>query len=336
MTTAPETTEQHSVPKTGTPPTIARTGAGAGHIAVALAHWAGGHTIGPEEITRRIVKQRSEAHQAAVAEHARAARAAHKRARRLKQRAQMNGGLVGADLTALAAAEQQAAHHDSAMSALGEFTIPVLDPGQIRHHRHRVAAVRCVVLTLPVGGIVAGSWLWTGSVFLFSVVGAVGACLARGNRPFELTVRSVPAELIAATPHVLPEAPAELVEPVPVGTGAWREELRLYVEHAVAHADLEGRASVHVAELLHGLQSSGRFLGLTTKTFPAKLADAGIPYRVAKIGGQSGNAVRYDALAQALGHQPRLPAHLVPDHTTDEPGESPSPNRSPATQATAG
>ncbi|MFB7758616.1 hypothetical protein ACFC18_55125, partial [Streptomyces sp. NPDC056121] len=159
MTTAPETTEttEQPVAKTGTPPTIARTGAGAGHIAVALAHWAGGHTIGPEEITRRIVKARAEAHAAAVAEHARQARAAHKKARRLRQRAELNGGLVPADQTALVAADHEAQRHDAAISALGEFTAPVLDPGQIRHRRHRTAAVRCLVLTLPPAAVVAGS-----------------------------------------------------------------------------------------------------------------------------------------------------------------------------------
>ncbi|WP_327679513.1 hypothetical protein [Kitasatospora sp. NBC_00458] len=337
MSTAPDT--QQPAPRTGTPPTLARTGAGAGHIAVALAHWAGGHTIGPEEITRRIVKARAEAHAAAVAEHARQARAAHKRGRRLRQRAELNGGLVPADQTALVAADQEAQRHDAAISALAEFTAPVLDPGQIRHRRHRTAAVRCLVLTLPPTAVVAGSWMWSGSVFLFSVVGAVGACLARGDRPFELTVRPVPAELIAATPHVLADAPAEVVpKPVAVDAGAWREELRLYVEQLVALADLDGRTGVHVADILVALQRDGRFIGATTKTFPSTLRDAGVPTDVVKLKSAvppSALGVRYDRLAAALGHQPRLPAHLVPDITADDeagPGEYPS----PAPRAAAG
>ncbi|MCX5212985.1 hypothetical protein OG689_27580 [Kitasatospora sp. NBC_00240] len=331
------TTETTKTPKPGTPPTLARVGAGAGHIAVAVAHWAGGHTIGPEEITRRIVKARAEAHAAAVAEHGRAGRAAGKKVRRLKNRASLNGGLVPADITTLAAAEHEAQRHDAAISALGEFTVPMLDPGQIRHRRHRIAAVRCVVLTLPVGAVVAGSWMVSGSVFLFSVVGGLAACLARGDRPFELTVRPVPAELLAATPLVLPTVTADVVvEPVAVDTGAWKEELRLYVEHSVALADLDGLAGVHVADLLAGLQSSGLHLGQSTKTFPGVLRDAGIPVQVINLKSSgSGLGVRYDKLGPALGHQPRIPAHLVPDITTNEeatPGEYPSPNPSPATR----
>ncbi|MEU1421490.1 hypothetical protein [Kitasatospora sp. NPDC005751] len=336
------TTTTTPTPKTGTPPTLARTGAGAGHIAVAVAHWAGGHTIGAEEITRRIVKARAEAHAAAVAEHGRQARAAHKRAQRLRRRAELNGGLVAADQTALVAADHEAARHDAAISALGEFAVPMLDPGQVRHWRRRVVAVRCVALTLPVGAVVAGSWLWSGTVFLFSVVGGVAACLARGDKPFELTVRPIPAELIAATPLVLPTVAADVVdavEPIAVDTGAWREELRLYVEHAVAHADLDGLTGVHVADLLAGLQSSARHLGQTSKTFPSVLRDAGIPVQVVKVRGVGALGVRYDKLGEALGHQPRLPSHLVPDLTDDdvhddhqEPGEY----HSPAHRAAAG
>ncbi|MET9618894.1 hypothetical protein [Kitasatospora indigofera] len=335
-----ETATAAPAPKTGTPPTLARVGAGAGHIAVAVAHWAGGHTIGAEEITRRIVKARQEAHTAAVAEHGRAGRAAGKKVRRLKNRAQLNGGLVPADITTLAAAEHEAQRHDAAISSLGEFTVPMLDPGQIRHRRHRIAAVRCVVLTLPVGAVIAGSLMWSGTVFLFSVVGCVAAALARGDHPFELTVRAVPAELLAATPLVLPTATAEVVtEPVAVDAGAWREELRLYVEHAVAHADLDGLAGVHVADLLAGLQSSGRHLGQTSKTFPSVLRDAGIPVQVLKLKGAGGLGVRYDKLGDALGRMPALPAHLVPDltdYSDTDAGESHFPNPSPAPRPAAG
>jgi len=317
-------------------PTIERTRAGAGHLAVFLAHWAGGHTVSEEEITRRIVKARQEAHAAAVAEHGRLGRAAHKKATRLRRSAAENGGLVPAAMTALAAADHEAQRHDAALSALGEFTVPVLDPGHVRHRRHRIAVVRCVVLTAPVAGVLAASWLFSGTVFLFTVLGGVGACLARGNQPFELTVRPVPAELIAATPLVLPIAAAVEVEPeaVPVDSGEWRDELRLYVEHAVAHADLNGLKGLHVVDLLNGLQESGRYLGLTKATFPAKLRDAGLPVTGISIKGDNQLGVRHDQLAQALGHSPRLPAHLVPDLTHDA-GESPSQSPSPANRLTA-
>ena len=316
---------------------IVRTQRGAGHIAVFLAHWAGGHTVSEEEIVRRIVKARLEAHKTAVEEHGRLGKAAHKKATRLRRSAAENGGLVPAHQTALAAAEFEAQRNDAAISSLGAFEVPVLDPGHVRHRRHRIAAVRCVMLTVPVAGVLAASWTFSGMVFLWSVIGSVAACTLRGDKPFTTGVRAVPAELVAATPMVLPIAGADVVEPeaLPVDTGEWKTELRLYVEHAVAAADLDGRAAVHVDDLLHGLQQSGRFLGLTTKTFRAKLRDAGIPTRVAKIGGLGGLAVRYDALAQALGHQPTLPAHLVPD-LTDHQGEilvggvAPLANPSPA------
>jgi hypothetical protein len=319
-------------------PTIARTTAGAGHLSVAVAHWAGGHTISAEEITRRIVKARAEAHAAAVAEHGRAGRAAHRKAARLRRRATEDGGLVPAHMTALAAADHEAQRHDVAISALGEFTLPMLDPGHVRHRRHRIAAARCVILTLPAGAVIAGSWIWSGSVFLFTVLGGVGAALVRGDRPFELTVRPVPAELIAATPHVLPAAPATVVtETVPVDTGAWRDELRLYVEHAVAHADLQGRKGVHAVDLLAGQQQSGRYLGLTGATFPAKLRDAGLPVTGISIHGDNQLGVRHDQLTKALGRTPRLPAHLVPDLTEQEPspGETPTGNPSPVHKLSA-
>lgn len=297
-------------------PATARTTAGAGHIAVAIAHWAGGHTISAEELTRRIVKARQEAHATAIQEHGRLGKAAHKKAARLRHSATENGGLVPAAMTALATAEHEGQRHDAALAALGEFTIPVLDPGQVRHRRHRIAAIRCVMLTAPVSAVLATSWLWSGTVFLVTVLGGIGACLTRGDKPFELTVRPVPAALIAATPHVLPTATAEpATEAVPVDSGAWRDELRLYVEHAVAHADLEGRKGVHAVDLLAGLQKSGRFLGLTGSAFPAKLRDAGLPVTGISIRGDNQLGVRHDQLYVALGHSPRLPAHLVPDLT---------------------
>ena len=324
-------------------PAIVRTQRGAGHIAVALAHWAGGHTVSAEEITRRIVKARQDAHAQAVAEAGRQAKAAQKKATRLRRISEQNGGLVPAQMTALQTADLEAQRHGAALTALGDFEVPVLDPGHVQSRRHRIAAWRCVVLTLPVGAVIAGSWLLNGTVFLWSVMGGIAACLWHGDEPFELGVRPVPAELIAATPLVLPSATATVVEPEPeappVDDGRWREELRLYVEHAVAHADLQGRSGVHVADLLAGLQASGRYLGLTTKTFPSTLRDAGVPTRVVKIKGDGQLGVRHDELSTALGHSPRLPAHLVPDLTEDqdqEAGGDPSRNPSPVPSAAAG
>ncbi|MFH9352613.1 hypothetical protein [Kitasatospora sp. NPDC017646] len=330
-------------------PAIVRTQRGAQHIALFLAHWAGGHTVSEEEIVRRIVKARQEAHASAVAEASRQATAAHKKATRLRRSAAENGGLVPADSVRLATAEFEARRHDAARDALGEFEVPVLDPGHVKHRRHRIAAWRCVILASPVAGILTASWMISGNVFLFSVLGGVGVCLARGDKPFALNVRAVPAELIAETPLVLPVASVTLVKPgeeptaesapVPADSGQWREELRLYVEHTVAHADLEGRAGVHVVDLLNGLQESGRYLGFTKASFPAKLRDAGLPVTGISIKGDNQLGVRYDQLTKALGHSPRLPAHLVPDLTQDEPsiaGEGhPFQSPSPAARQTA-
>ncbi|MFE5579864.1 hypothetical protein [Kitasatospora sp. NPDC056531] len=328
-------------------PTIVRTQRGAQHIALFLAHWAGGHTVSEEEIIRRIVKARQEAHATAVAEASRQAKTAHKQATRLRRSADENGGLVPAQMTALATADFEARRHDAALNALGEFTVPVLDPGHVKHRRHRIATWRCAILASPVAGMLTASWIVSGNVFLFSVLGGVGACLARGDKPFNLVVRAVPAELVAATPLVLPIASANVVKPgeepesapVPVDSGEWRDELRLYVEHAVAHADLQGRAGVHVVDLLNGLQESGRYLGFTKSSFPAKLRDAGLPVTGISIKGDNQLGVRCDQLTKALGHSPRLPAHLVPDLTHDEPSiageDAPFQSPSLATRQTA-
>lgn len=318
MTTAPapQPTAQDALP-----PTQTRVIAGARHLTAAVGHWAGGHTIGAEELTRRIVKARSGAHTAAVAEHSRLAQAAHNRADKLDRKARANNGLVAADQTALATARQEGARHDAALQALGQFEVPDLDPGQVGHRRHRIAAVRYVMLTAPVGGMLAASWYWSGTVFLVTVVGGVAAALVRGDRPFELTVRPVPADLLAATPHVAFETDHQEqpgVEAAPVDTGAWREALRTHVEYAVAAAHLQQQSGVHTADLLHGLQAAGEFLGLTSATFPAKLRDAGIPTRVVKVKGAGGLGVRYDDLTTALGHSPRLHPSMVPDLTSDE------------------
>ncbi|MFF2191717.1 hypothetical protein [Streptomyces sp. NPDC058157] len=307
-------------------PLITRTTAGAGHIAVALAHWAGGHTVGEEELLRRIVKARAEAHAEAVDEHQREARRAHKKATKLRRLAAEDGGLVPAAQSDLTQAEHEARRHEAALEALGDFEIRDVDPGQIRHRRKKIAALRCTVLTLPVAGVVAGSWLLDGVVLLVSTLGAVSVCWARGNTPFELTVRPVPAELLADSALLVLE-PAEEEEEesaVVVDTGEWKKELLVYVEQAVAIAKHEGNSGVHCVELLQGLQRKGDFLGLTSATFPAKLRDAGIPTKVISVGGDKQIGVQYAELEKALKHIPRLPTHLVPDLTATAPLPSPT------------
>ncbi|MEU4120550.1 hypothetical protein AB0F71_39430 [Kitasatospora sp. NPDC028055] len=305
-------------------PTIVRAQRGAQHLVLALAHWAGGHNVSAEEITRRIVKARQEAHALAVAEQARLAQAAQKKATKLRRISERDGGLVPAQMTALQTADLEAQRHGAALSALGDFEVPALDPGHIRHRRHRIAAVRCMVLTLAPGAVIAGSWVIDGTVFLWSVLGGAAACVIRGDKPFQLGLRPVPAELLAATPLVLPTVTATVVEPEgpAADPGEWKADLRRHVERAVAIADLGGAKAVHVADLLAGLQQSGQFLGATSKTFPGTLRDAGIPVEVVKIKGESGLGVRYDKLGEALGHQPALPAHLVPDLTEDQDQEA--------------
>ncbi|MFE7268391.1 hypothetical protein ACFU9B_41495 [Streptomyces sp. NPDC057592] len=203
-----------------------RTRSGARHLALFLAHWAGGHTISNEELLRRIVKQRAEAHQDALEEHRRLVLKAHKRATKLQRIAEEDGGLTPAAKAELKAAVKEAQRHTAALRALGEFEVPDLDPGQVRHRRRRIAAARCAVLAVPAAGITAasvtGAW-WTGPAA--AALGTLGAW-ARGPQPFDLTVRPVPADLIAQTPMVLPPAtgpagqageaaPGLLVPPVP-------------------------------------------------------------------------------------------------------------------------
>ncbi|MFB6518728.1 hypothetical protein [Streptomyces sp. NPDC056401] len=295
-------------------PLITRTTAGAGNIAVLIAHWAGGHTVSEEELLRRIIKARAEAHAQAVEEHQLEARRAHKKATKLRRVAAEDGGLVPAAQSDLTRAEHEARRHEAALEALGDFEIADIDPGQVGHRRKRIAAVRCTLLAFPVGGVAVGSWLLDGVVLLLSVLGTVTVCWARGNTPFELSVRPVPAELLADTARLVVEA-AEAEPGLTVDTGEWKKQLRDYVEQALAVAKLEGQKGVHALELLHGLQEQGRFLGLTTASFPAKLRDAGIPTKVISVGGDKQIGVQYAELETALGHMPRLPAHLVPDLT---------------------
>ncbi|GLW75323.1 hypothetical protein Kpho02_76200 [Kitasatospora phosalacinea] len=337
MATATEPTTRTPRPQDQLPPTQTRWMAGARHTSAALTHWAGGHTIGAEELTRRIVKARLEAHKLAGAQHTRQAQIAHNKATKLHRRAQQNGGLVAADQSALVAAERDAAYHDSAFKALGEFEVPELDPGQIRHRRHRTAVARCFLLALPVNGILAASWYWSGTVFLVATTAALLFPLVRGDRPFDLTIRPVPAALLAATPMVEATTTAasdeeEEDQAVPADADRWREELLLYVEHSVSVAHLDGRKGVHTVDLLVGLQAQGRYLGVDRADFPERLRAAGIPVRNSNIKGTPGLAVRYDELHQALKRFPRLPPNLATDYTEDEeeePGESPSPNPSP-------
>ncbi|WP_331718201.1 FtsK/SpoIIIE domain-containing protein (plasmid) [Streptomyces virginiae] len=193
-----------------------RTRSGARHLAIYLAHWAGAHTVSNEELLRRIVKARAEAHQEQVEEHRRLARKALKTVEKLTRIAEEDGGLTPAAKSQLRGAKFEAERHTRALRALGEFEVPNLDPGQVRHRRKRIAAARVAVLAAPAAGIVtlsATTTWWAAPAA--ALLGAVGSW-ARGPRAFPLTTRPVPADLIAETPMVLPIAPA--AQPVVAGT----------------------------------------------------------------------------------------------------------------------
>ncbi|MEV6682231.1 hypothetical protein AB0N09_36025 [Streptomyces erythrochromogenes] len=189
-----------------------RTQSGARHLAVFLAHWAGGHTVSNEELLRRIVKARAEAHQEALEEHRRLVGKAHKKATKLLRIAEEDGGLTPAAKAELKAAKAEAERHSVALHALGEFDVPELDPGQVRHRRRRIAAARCTILAAPAAGIatlsVTRTW-WAAPAA--AALGMLSAW-ARGPRPYDLTVRPVPADLIAETPMVVPPAPVAAVQ----------------------------------------------------------------------------------------------------------------------------
>lgn len=315
-------------------PLITRTTAGAGNIAVFLAHWAGGHTVSEEELLRRSLKALAEAHDEAVDEHQREARRAHKRATKLRRIAAEDGGLVPAAQSDLNRAEHEARRHETALEALGDWEIRDVDPGQIRHRRMRISALRCTALAAPVIGVGVGSWLLDGVVLLVSTLGAVTACWARGNRAFELTVRPVPAELLAETARLVLKADEEdeAEEPQEIESddlGAWRQTLRLFVEHAVAQAHLEKKGGVLAVDLLQRLQASGLFLDRAPDAFPAVLRSADIPVKKISVDGTKALGVQYTDLTSALGRLPHLPVHLVPD-LTQQAGESkPLPRKSP-------
>ncbi|MGW6413060.1 hypothetical protein ACWF95_38940 [Streptomyces vinaceus] len=303
-------------------PVIVRTKAGAFHMAFALAHWAGAHTVSEEELHRRIVKARAEAHTEKVDEHSREARRAHRKATKLRRIAAEDGGLVPAAQAELDQAEREARRHENMLAGLGDFEISRVDPGQITHRRRRIAAVRVALLAAPVAGVAVGSWLIDGMVLIVSAVGGVAACCARGDQPFERTIRPVPAELLADTATLVLDAVEDdgpEPELVIVDTGKWKAELRLYVEQAVAAAQQAGQNGVHCVDLLQGLQQKGEFFGLTSKEFPSKLRDAGIPTKVVSVAGAKAMGVTYDELSTALGHMPRLPLHLVQDLTQTVP-----------------
>lgn len=307
-------------------PLIARTTAGAGHLAVFLAHWAGGHTISEEELLRRIVKARAEAHTEAVGEHHREGRRAHKRATKLRRIAAEDGGLVPAAQADLEAAEHEARRHEAALESLGDFEIRDVDPGQVRHLRRRIAARHCAALTVPVAGVAVGAWLLDGVVLLVSTLGAVTACWMRGNTPFPLTVRPVPAELLADTARLALDPPEDdEAEPVTeietADLGTWRAQLRLFVEHAVAAAHLERKGGVLAVDLLQQLQASGLFLDKAPDAFPAVLRAADLPVKKISVNGDKALGVQYTDLTAALGRLPQLPVHLVPD-LTQKTGES--------------
>ncbi|MFJ8213226.1 hypothetical protein [Streptomyces sp. NPDC096033] len=303
-------------------PLITRTTAGAGHFAVALAHWAGGHTVSEEELLRRIVKSRAEAHAEAVEEHQREAQRAHKKATKLRRIAAEDGGLVPAAQSELEQADRAVRRHETKLAALGDFEVPDVDPGQVRHRRHRIAAGRCMMLAAPVAGVVTASWMLDGVVFLLSTLGTVTACCIRGNRPFERTVRPVPAELLADTAILaLGNAEEEAEEIEADDLGAWRQHLRRFVEHAVAQAHLEKKGGVLAVDLLQRLQVSGLHLDKTPDAFPAVLRSADIPVKKISVDNVKALGVQYTDLTAALKRLPQLPAHMVPD-LTQKPGET--------------
>ncbi|KJY37151.1 hypothetical protein [Streptomyces katrae] len=314
-------------------PLITRTTAGAGHIAVFLAHWAGGHTVSEEELLRRIIKARADAHAEAVDEHQREARRAHKKATKLRRIAAEDGGLVPAAQSDLTRAEHDARRHEAALEALGDFEITDIDPGQVTHLRKRYAVLRCTALALPVAGVVAGSWLLDGVVLLVSTLGVVTACWLRGNTPFELSVRPVPAELLSATARlVLEPAEEDEAEPEPIEAddlGAWRQTLRRFVEHAVAQAHLEKKGGVLAVDLLQRLQASGLHLDKAPDAFPAVLRSADIPVKKISVDGTKALGVQYTDLTSALGRLPQLPVHLVPDLTQKTGQPQPLPQKGP-------
>ncbi|MGE7385593.1 hypothetical protein ACQKM2_08950 [Streptomyces sp. NPDC004126] len=315
-------------------PLITRTTAGAGHIAVFLAHWAGGHTISSEELLRRVIKARAEAHAEAVEEHQRDARRAHKKATKLKRIAAEDGGLAPAAQSDLTGAEHEARRHEAALAALGDFEISDVDPGQVGHLRKKHAVLRCIALAMPVAGVAAGSWLLDGVVLLVSTLGGVTACFARGYTPFELSVRPVPAEVLAETARLVVEAAeedeAEPVEEIATDDlGAWRQTLRVFVEHAVAAAHLERKGGVLAVDLLQRFQGSGLFLDKTPDAFPAVLRSADIPVKKISVNGDKALGVQYTDLTAALKRLPQLPVHLVPDLTQKTGEEEPLPQKTP-------
>ncbi|MFI5638319.1 hypothetical protein ACIA8H_12980 [Streptomyces goshikiensis] len=324
MSAADAPTEMEKLRDTRPGPLIARTTAGAGHIAVFLAHWAGGHTVSREELLRRIAKDRGDAHTEAVEENQREARRAHKKATKLRRIAAEDGGLVPAAQVDLDAAEHKARRHEIALEALGDFEPSDIDPGQVRHRRRRICAINCTILSVPATGVVLGSWLLDGVVLLVASLGAVTACAARGDNEFDLTTRPVPADLLAETAHLVLGHSEESPVLMPIDPGEWKRKLRAHVEQTLAIAKHEGRNGVHAAEILQSLQTMGEFVGMTSSAFPSKLRDAGIPTKVVSVAGDKQLGVQYAELEKALGHMPRLPVHLVPDLTETIP--IPSPN----------
>lgn len=98
------------------------------------------------------------------------------------------------------------------------------------------------------------------------------------------------------------------------------EQLAVYVEQAVAIRHAAGDAGVHLVTLLAGLHRDGQAEGWDTTELGARIRAAGLPItKTINIKGSRLAGVRHDALYKALGHSPRLPAHLVPNLTPTEP-----------------
>ncbi|MFJ4627136.1 hypothetical protein [Streptomyces sp. NPDC088847] len=119
----------------------------------------------------------------------------------------------------------------------------------------------------------------------------------------------------------------------PEETDTWpalRHTIRQCAEHEAAagsggYREHKGRG-IRLDDLLVAMQSAGVVEAVDRKSLIGLLDRAGIPYREQikfRLHGKQkpGPGVHVDDLPAVLGHQPRLPPHLVPD-ITPQPGPS--------------
>ncbi|WP_327359660.1 hypothetical protein [Streptomyces sp. NBC_01304] len=132
---------------------------------------------------------------------------------------------------------------------------------------------------------------------------------------------------------VQPEDPASLQEAL-AGTGSEPFEqdqkmlgekpevdldtwIPLYVEHAVALSDRQGKKGMHLVDLLEGAkQQDARVAGWDVARLRKEIERLNIPVSAGiNMNGRNTIGVRYDALEQALKRRPRVPPSEVPDLT---------------------